>query len=144
MTENERFKAVRLKLGLNQKEISAAIGIGQSTISAIESGTSEVTRQTKLLLNCLYGLSMEYWTDQEDIHSHLHNIKKSYISKEVDTNDIKDLGLNNNLEHKLLLLKVKRLELEKESIAEELELYRKAVENEKQKPNKNEKRTEQK
>lgn len=59
-TQNERFKQVRLKLGMTQEEFGNKIGLSKSGISNIENGTRNVTKRHIKLVSLIFGID-EMW-----------------------------------------------------------------------------------
>ena len=57
---NERFKQVRLKLGMTQEEFGNKIGLSKSGISNIENGTRNVTKRLIKLVSLIFGID-EMW-----------------------------------------------------------------------------------
>lgn len=58
------FKKIRERLGLSQSEFARSIGLEQGSYSGLESGKKgSLTKQTALLLNLVYGVSMDYLCD---------------------------------------------------------------------------------
>lgn len=50
----------RLKMGLTQEQVAKKIGISQSTLSMIESGSRSGKDSTKAKLSKLYGKTVDY------------------------------------------------------------------------------------
>ena len=77
MTENERVKQLRKARGLTLEQFGERLGIGKSTISAIETGQRSLTRQNLLSICREFGVreewlrdgtgEMEYSTDTFDL-----------------------------------------------------------------------------
>lgn len=59
-TANERFKQMRLALGLTQKGIAELIGMTHASFSQIEQGTRSVTERLAKIANWRFGLN-EHW-----------------------------------------------------------------------------------
>lgn len=59
----ERFRAVRIALGLNQAEFGERLGLGKAAVSKIEVGGSRLTEPTILLLQSSFGVSRDWILD---------------------------------------------------------------------------------
>jgi len=60
MTENQRIKILRKEAGLSQKQLSVAMGLDQSAISAVESGRNKATDNFKILLSHILRVNKQY------------------------------------------------------------------------------------
>lgn len=66
MDINEKIKELRTEKGLTQKELSKALGIGQSTISEWEKGIYEPTASAIKVLAIYFDVSADYLLGLED------------------------------------------------------------------------------
>lgn len=60
-----RLKAIRLALGLNQKEFGEQIGMALTTWASIEQGRNSLNERARLLLEKIYFVNPEYLDDGE-------------------------------------------------------------------------------
>jgi transcriptional regulator with XRE-family HTH domain len=63
----EKIKALRAKLGIDQKELSARIGVDQSTVSKYERGVQEPKREPSMKLAELAGVPFGEWVGVEPV-----------------------------------------------------------------------------
>lgn len=63
MTENERVKELRKARGLTLEQFGARLGVGRSTVSAIETGQRSLTRQNLLSICREFGVREEWMRD---------------------------------------------------------------------------------
>ncbi|MFT8889446.1 MAG: helix-turn-helix transcriptional regulator [Ethanoligenens sp.] len=153
MTINERIKALRLDLNKKQYEFAEKLGIGQAALSAIEHGERNVTDQNIILICRQFGIR-EQWL-RHGIGEMFVRADSTILSRLKDEYDADDLDLQ--IVDKYLKLKSDKRQVIKEyilsvasslqasaatveessaaaenSIAQELEDYRKELEAEKE------------
>ncbi|WP_181168642.1 MULTISPECIES: helix-turn-helix domain-containing protein [unclassified Mesorhizobium] len=63
----EKIKALRARLGIDQKELSAKIGVDQSTVSKYERGVQEPKREPNMKLADLAGVAYGEWVGVEPV-----------------------------------------------------------------------------
>jgi transcriptional regulator with XRE-family HTH domain len=66
-TMAEKIKALRARLGIDQKELSARIGVDQSTVSKYERGVQEPKREPSMKLAELAGVPFGEWVGVEPV-----------------------------------------------------------------------------
>lgn len=97
MTENQRIKILRKKAGLSQVSLAKAMGVDQSTISAVESGKNNATKNFKILLSHILNISINEIESNYDLNNDsINNIESnaSIISDDPQTIDLPLITIN--------------------------------------------------
>jgi transcriptional regulator with XRE-family HTH domain len=103
-----RFRSIRAKIGLSQKDFAETLGVSQSAIAEIERGSREPSRNIMVALASKYHVSLDWLLLGIEL-----NGMSSQASKDVEIENLKK-------EIAELENKIQQLEAENKEIAQEL------------------------
>jgi transcriptional regulator with XRE-family HTH domain len=85
-----RFKEARIKLGMGQKEVAAAMGVTQPTVSAWEADAKTPAADNLSKLSDLYGVSVDYLLGKSDNPARRGRIQYSNADDDAEFWELRD------------------------------------------------------
>jgi transcriptional regulator with XRE-family HTH domain len=106
----ERFRSMRTKLDLSQKEFSIETGISQSVIADIERGAKDPSRAVLLAIAQKYHVSIDWLLLGIEVADELEEVEKLKVENESLKKE------NANMEGKIRKLEVENQEVNRELV----------------------------
>jgi transcriptional regulator with XRE-family HTH domain len=104
----DRFRSIRTKTGLSQKDFAETLGVSQSAIAEIERGSREPSRNIMVALAGTYHISLDWLLLGAEL-SHMTSPISKEEDKDVEIENLKKKLLNWKIRFNNWKLKIKKL-----------------------------------